>query len=173
MMVVVLGLAGCAGKFPVPGGSEDVNEKCFSSEAEMEAHVAEILPGMPEEHVLGVLCHKKENLVRLDRRDIRIALLGGDNQLFAGKSTNDDPELIDSLYGYRLNYKSVKRVHGFSSPIRIRTDESGFNYFVTLIFQDGVLYAKPILSGGVVDNTSSGTVFDALTPGSIVNRIFP
>jgi hypothetical protein len=173
LAIIMLGLAACAGSLPVPGGSEDVNAKCFGSVANMQSIVAELETGMPEEDVLARLCRKKENLQKLDRRDIRVALLGGDSMLFAGATANDDPELINSLYGYKLNYKNVKREHGFISPIRIRTDESGFNYFITLIFREGALYAKPIVTGGLVNNSSSGTLFDFITPGTIVNGVMP
>jgi hypothetical protein len=44
---------------------------------------------------------------------------------------------------------------------------------VTLIFQDGKLFAKPILTGGVVNNVTSGTIFDFITPGTIINYAAP
>lgn len=158
---------------PVPGGTEDVNETSFSSIGDMQARMLRISSGMPEDEVLAILSPKKESLTQLERRDIRIALLGGDNVLFAGVDENSDSQLIQSLYGYKLSYKSVNRKHGFISPIRIRTDETGFNYTVTLIFKDGKLFEKPILSGGVVNNTSSGTIFDFITPGTIVSHAIP
>ena len=51
---------------PVPGGTDDVNETCFNSIADMQARVMEMTPGMPEGQVLTNLCRKKENLTRLD-----------------------------------------------------------------------------------------------------------
>ena len=173
LLLVILSLGACAGNMPVPGGTDDVNETCFNSIADMQARVMEMTPGMPEGQVLTNLCRKKENLTRLDRREIRIALLGGDNVLFSGMNAESDSQLIQSLYGYRLSYKSLNRKHGFTSPIRIRTDETGFSYYVTLIFRDGKLFEKPVLSGGVVNNTSSGTIFDFITPGTIVSHAVP
>jgi len=167
--VIILNLGACAGKMPVPGGTEDVNETCFSSVADMQKRILEVSPGMPEGQVLAHLCRKKEALTRLDRREIRIALLGGDNVLFSGMDAETDSHLIQSLYGYKLAYKSVNRKHGFLSPIRIRTDETGFNYTVMLIFRDGKLFENPILSGGIVNNVTSGTVFDFITPGTLVS----
>lgn len=139
----------------------------------MEARLAGLVPGMPEEEVLAGLCRKRDGLIRLDRRDIRIALLGGDNIPFSAKYPEGEQDMMHSLYGYKLNFKSIKRKHGFTSPIRIRTDESGFNYSVTLIFREGVLFEKPILAGGIVDGSKSGTLFDFITPGTIVNQAIP
>jgi len=172
-IAALLMLGACAGEWPVPGGSEASNERCFKSLAEMEARLDELLPGMPEDEVLTGLCRKKKSLTQMERREIRIALLGGDNITFSGTYRSDEQDLIRSLYGYRLNFKDVRRRHGFASPIRIKTDESGFNYFVTLIFREGVLFERPILSGGLINNSRSGTVFDFITPGMIVSHVVP
>lgn len=169
----VLVLGACAGVLPVPGGTEAMNEACFSSPADMESRLAKLAPGMPEDQVLAEVCRRKEGLLQLDRRDIRIALLGGENIPFPDAPTADEQDLMRGLYGYKLNFKSIKRKHGFTSPIRIRTDETGFNYSVTLIFRDGRLFEKPILSGGVVKGSHSGTLFDFITPGAILDQAVP
>ncbi len=170
LFAVTLGLGACAGKMPVPGSSADVNQTCFSSVADMQSRLLSMSPGMPEDQVFSKLCRKRESMARLERRQIRTALLGGPDVLFATTDTVSDSQLIQSLYGYELAYKSLAREHGFTSPIRIRTDETGYDYMVTLIFQDGKLFAKPILTGGVVNNVTSGTIFDYITPGTIVSR---
>lgn len=170
---LALGLSGCAGKAPVPGGTEDVNKQCFSSVSDMQARLLSLSPGMPEDQAMLGLCEKKEEFSRLDRREIRVALLGGDNVLFSAGQTGDDSALIRTLYGYKLAYKSTKKRHGFSSPIRIQTNETGFNYTIRLIFRDGVLFERPILSGGIVNETTSGTLFDFITPGTIINKAIP
>ncbi len=172
-MIAATLLGACAGTLPVPGGSEAVNETCFNSTSDMEVRLAGLSPGILEDEVLAGLCRKKESLPRLDRRDIRIALLGGENIPFSAAQQTGEQDLMHSLYGYKLNFKSIKRKHGFTSPIRIRTDESGFDYSVTLIFKDGKLYEKPILSGGIVNSSNSGTLFDFITPGTIINRAIP
>jgi hypothetical protein len=164
----VLAIAACAGVLPVPGGSEQVNEACFESETALRDRLNALTLGMDEEAVLNSLCGRKEDIARIDRRDIRVALLGGDNVPFP--SGND---VIEELYGYRISFKSVKKKHGFSSPIRIRTDASGYSYAVTVVFRAGKLYALPAVAGGPVNNSSSGTLFDALTPGAIVNHAMP
>ena len=146
-------------------------------------------PGMSEGEVFAKLCSssKKESMARLDRREIRTSLLGGPDVPFvspgggvitggapdpsAKTSELSDSQIIQSLYGYKLSYKSVKKKHGFTSLIRIRTDESGYDYIVTLIFQNGALFANPILTGGPVNTVTSSTLFDFITPGTIVSRI--
>jgi len=171
--MLALGAGGCANKYPVPGGTDDINSKCFDGTSNMAGRVAEMPPGMAEGDVFANLCPTEQTLTKLDRREIRIALLGGDNVLFSGMDTETDTALIRSLYGYRVTFKRIKSKHGFLSPIRIQTDEAGYNYTVTLIFRSGRLYEKPILSGGTVHNVSSGTIFDALTPGTLLEAVVP
>lgn len=170
---LILTLSACAGSMAMPGGSESLNENCFKSASDMEQRLAGFLPGTSEDVVLEALCVKKEDLQKLDRRDIRIALLGGDNIPFSGEQAVDEQGLMQSLYGYRLNFRNIRRKHGFTSPIRIRTDESGFSYAITLIFQGGALFEKPLLSGGLVSGSSTGTLFEYITPGSIMNHAVP
>jgi hypothetical protein len=166
-------LNACAGTVPVPGGSEAANDDCFSSIADMQYRLAEMMPGILEEQALKKLCRTKDGLQRLERRDIRLALMGGENIPFPNAYKIDGQDPIPALYGYKLNFKSIKREHGFTSPIRIRTDEAGFNYSVTLIFKGGKLFEKPIVAGGVVNGSSSGTLFDFITPGTIINHAIP
>lgn len=168
LLVMTLSLGACAGKMAVPGGTEDINQTCFTSVADMQARVAQMTPGMPEGAALAEVCRKKESLTRLDRREIRIALLGGPDVLFTGTGMESDSQIISSLYGYKFPYTNLSKKHGFKSPIRIQTDETGYDYTITLIFRDGVLFEKPILSGGIVNKITSGTLFDFITPGTIV-----
>ncbi len=168
---IVLGLSACADHMPMPGGTEDVNSACFKSIADMQARILSMKPGMPEDQVFAKLCRKKDDLTELTRQQIRVALLGGSNVTFPGLTPSEDSQLIESLYGYTLSYKSINRDHGFVNPIRIRTNETGFNYNVTLIFKDGKLFSPPLLSGGPVNTTTSGTIFDFITPGTVVNKL--
>jgi hypothetical protein len=78
--------------------------------------------------------------------------------------------LLQSLYGYKFTFKVIEHTHGFSSPIRIRTNETGYSYIVYLIFRDNKLFERPVVSGGNVNNTSSGTLFDYLTPSTVMKH---
>ncbi len=171
LSIVLLGLSACANHMPVPGGTEDTNTACFKSINDMQARILAMTPGMTEDQVLAKLCRKKDSLTRLTREQIRIALLGSANESFPGMTANEDAQLIQNLDGYTLSYKSISRDHGFVNPIRIRTNETGFNYTVTLIFKDGRLFTQPLLSGGPVDSTTSGTLFDFITPGTVVDKL--
>jgi hypothetical protein len=171
LIMASAGLASCADHMPVPGGSDDINKSCFTSVADMQARVLTMNPGEVEGQVFAELCAKRESMTRLERHDIRTALLGGPDVLFTTTPGGDtDSQIIQSLYGYNLVYKQVKSVHGFVNPIRIRTDQTGFNYTITLIFREGKLYVKPILTGGPVKDVSSGTLFDFITPGTLLSR---
>lgn len=139
----------------------------------MKSRLTEMAAGMPEDLVLKKLCRTRDGLQQIERRDIRIALMGGENIPFSDAYKMDGQDPMRSLYGYKLNFKSIKRRHGFTSPIRIRTDATGFDYSVTLIFREGKLFEKPIVAGGVVSESSSGTLFDFITPGTIVHRAIP
>jgi len=173
LLVVTASLSACADKMPVPGGTGALNQTCFNSIADMQARILSMPVGMPEGQVFNRLCIKRETLTRLNRQEIRTALLGGPDVLFSSADGETDSQIIESLYGYKLPYKSVKSVHGFTSPVRIRTDETGYDYTVTLIFREGKLFSRPILTGGVVDNVTSGTLFDFITPGTVLNYAAP
>lgn len=165
-------LPGCAGILPVPGGDETTNKDFYKTDQELLDAISKLRPGMAEDEVFSVLEREESDFVKLDRSDIVKALFGGsDVELEQGlERQGPDNHLLQSLYGYRFSFKVVEREHGFSSPIRIRTHESGYSYTVYLIFKDGALYEKPIISGGVVNNTSSGTLFDYLTPSTVIKH---
>lgn len=172
LAAVLTGITGCAGILPVPGGNETVNESFYETKEDLLARLETITIGMTEKQVFSALGRKEADFQRLTRQDVVTALLGTSNVEFKdGEDTQKyNHELLQSLYGFRLSYEIVKRKHGFSSPIRIRTDEKGFYYIATLIFRDGVLFEKPILSGGVVNASSSKTFFDYLNPGTLINH---
>ncbi len=107
------------------------------------------------------------------RRDEIVTALLGTNNVEVRDGVNGarlKQTVLQSLYGYRMSYVSVHSRHGFSSPIRIQTDEEGYNYTLTLIFSDGRLFEKPILTGGVVSQSSSKTFFDYINPGTVISR---
>ncbi len=173
-MSFLMALTACAGIAPVPGGSDMVNQSFYGTREELLQKMQEIQPGMTEKEVLQKLGRGKNDLVRLERSGIVTALYGSNSVEFRdGPDSQDGGAFLQSLYGYRLDYKIVSRKHGFTSPIRIRTDEKGFDYRITLVFQNGILYAAPILTGGTVNKSSSSTFFDYLTPGAILSRTAP
>ncbi len=164
-------VSGCAGHLPVPGGTDTVNQSFYTTKEDLLDRLNTLRPGMTEAEAFSALGHDKLELVQLERDQIITSLYGSSAIEFRdGLPDHEDSRtFLQSLYGYRLNYKTVEHEHGFSSPIRIRTDESGFYYTVTLVFREGILYAPPILAGGVVNRSTSKTFFDYFNPGSIVN----
>ncbi|MCE9508290.1 MAG: hypothetical protein K8R48_08290 [Alphaproteobacteria bacterium] len=169
LMVFLLFLAGCADYAPVPGGTDAVNPSYYSTKEDFLSRLSGIDPGMPEKEVLAKMGRREEELNLLRRNEIMTALLGSSIVTFDDDATREN--ILHDLYGYKLNYKIVKRRHGFSSLIRIRTDEKGFDYTVTLIFYQGMLFEKPLVTGGIVNGSSSKTFFDFLSPGIAVDRI--
>ncbi|MBI3441689.1 MAG: hypothetical protein HY052_07840 [Proteobacteria bacterium] len=161
-------LTGCEGYAPAPGGTDEVNSSFYTTKDDFMARLASIVPGMSQEDVLANLGRKEGDLIRLKRDEVLVALLGTNNITLKDNDLGQDQ--LRSLYGYKLSYRSVERKHGFASPIRVQTDEKGFDYTITLIFRDGVLFEKPIITGGVVNSSSTKTFFDLLTPGSIAGH---
>lgn len=163
---LLLLVAACASAFPVPGGTDTVNKEYYESQDAFKQRIASIERGMPKIEVLARLGRQERELTQLRREEIVSALFGSTNvnprDIYP--SEQDWQNFIRNLHGYKLQYKNVKRKHGFTSLIRVRTDERGFSYTVYLIFQDGVLFENPILSGGIVNSASSSTLFDFLTP---------
>jgi hypothetical protein len=171
-LACLLMLPSCAQYAPVPGGSDAENSSFYKSDEALKKTVDELEVGMTEKDVFEKLGHDRDSMPRMSREEIVAALYGGSNADFNG--TLRDQELarsfLNSLDGYRLVYSNVKRNHGFSSPIRIRTMEKGYEYTANLVFQHGLLFEKPVLSGGPVNKNSSKTLFDYMNPLAIVSK---
>lgn len=166
---IAVGLSACAGSLPVPGGNEQVNNKVYSSQQDLLNRVNGLQIGMSESLVLSMLNRKESDLVRLNRPEIMAALYGGANSGFDGTYEQQEKAraFLQTLTGFKLQYVDTEKEHGFSSPIRIKTHESGYSYTLTVVFQNGILFDKPALSGGVVDANSSKTFFDYLNPSNV------
>lgn len=172
-LICVLLVAGCAGRAPVPGGDDTTNLSLYKSEDEFKQRVARLQVGMVEEEVFAQLGTYRHELLQMSREEIVNALFGG-GSLQVGASAAEQQQTLynlQSLYGYRLDYKNVERHHGFTSPIRIRTDEDGFKYSTYLIFQQGRLFERPVVSGGKVNEKNSKTLFDWLSPGYVFDAM--
>ncbi len=170
---VAVALAGCAGRAPVPGGSESTNIGYYKTQGDFMSRLEMLEPGMGESEVLGLLGRSRADMRELSRGEVLAALYGSNTvQVMNSAQARDETDAyLRTLYGYRLEFKSTSRDIGFVNPIRVRTDEQGFAYAVNLIFRNGVLMEKPDLAGGVVHNSRSNTLFDYLTLGTVVNRI--
>ncbi len=163
-------LTGCAGAIALPGSDETVNRSIYKTPDDLMDRLRGLRPGMPQADVFTVLGRQEKDMDRLERNEILISLYGSSSVEFRdGKIGQDEQSrFLQSLYGYRFNYKKVEKEHGFASLIRIRTDEDGYDYNVTLVFQNGVLFEAPIVTGGAVHKTSSKTIFDYLNPGNLL-----
>lgn len=174
LMAVILAtlLGGCAGSLPLPGSDDRSNRSLYKSEDELKLRVAQLRPGMNKSLVFALLNRDEHDFIKLDRPGIMTALYGGAGSGFDGTLEQQEKAraFLQSLEGLRLIYKDVESDLGFSSPIRVRTDKTGFNYTLTLVFQDGRLFDQPMLSGGAIEESSSKTFFDYLTPGVLINR---
>lgn len=173
LATVILCVPGCAEKAPVPGGTTAVNQPYFNSGHDLKTRVDKLTPGMCEEEALKVLGIKKAQMTLLDRIGIRKALFGGENAPLPGtpEEQMEIYTIIQESIGYKLDYKDTYRKHGLSSPIRLQTDEKGVSYSVTMVFHDGALLEKPVLSGGPINDTDSTTIFDFLNPGTAIGLI--
>ena len=165
-------VAGCSGILPVPGGDDEENQSFYTSEEELKTLVAQLQPGMDKALAFSMLRRSEHDFVKLDSPGIMESLYGGSGGGFSGTLQEREQArlFLQSLEGYRFSFKLVDRELGFSSPIRIKTDQSGYQYTLTLIFREGRLFDQPILSGGVVDGSNSKTFFDYLTPGLLLSR---
>lgn len=172
-LFAVLAVAACAGRAPVPGGDDTTNITLYKSEEEFKMRVARLQVGMPEQEVFSQLGVFRQDLAQMSREEIVNALFGGGSLQVGASATEQQQTLynLQSLYGYRLDYKNVKRHHGFSSPIRVRTDEDGFKYSTFLIFQQGLLFERPVVAGGKVNDRNSKTLFDWLSPGYVFDAM--
>jgi len=166
-----LALTACSSYAPVPGGDDTTNSDFYKNEAQFHEKMKELHTGMSESDVFKHLGRDADDLHKLDREATIAALYGREASSIKNLSysATEAPVFIDSLSGYMFYYKNVERKHGFTTPWRVKTTEKGYNYTVKLIFKDGHLYEKPILSGGEIRNSSSKTIFDWLSPGRVMD----
>lgn len=173
-LIITILLGGCAGWAPVPGGTDTVNRDFYKSKEDFMDKVGQLTPGMSPPQVFTILGRKEEEFTKLKREEIMEAMLGTNNAAIQDGIQNQQMRMIlQYLYGYRLEFKAVKREHGFDNPIRWRTNESGFDYAISLIFYNGQLLEKPVISGGKVNSTSSKTLFDFLSLGTAARNAMP
>lgn len=167
-LALCLGLSGCVGA--LPGGTDSINKSYYDSNADLEAWVSSLEPGMSKPEVFARLGRVEKNFKRLTRSQIVGTLFGGEDAGIPVHFHTDESILafLESLEGYRIEHKNVKRRHGLASPIRLQTDSKGYDYVLSLIFKDGKLYQKPYLTGGQINVTSTKTIFDYLDPGMAV-----
>lgn len=165
---LIMLLSGCVGQ--LPGGSDNTNKSYYQSNAELKDFVNSLQTGMTKAEVFARLGRRQDDFKRLNRSELVGTLFGGEDAGIPIHFTTEEDimKFLESLEGYRIDYKGIKRRHGLSSPIRIQTDANGFDYSISLIFKDGILYQKPFLSGGLVNTTSTKTLFDYLNPGMLL-----
>lgn len=165
-------LSGCAGVLPVPGGKDTVNQSFYNDDIDLKSRIDALEEGMSKDEVFMALERHEEDLILLDRSEIIATLYGGQNIASAQNSSSlvHKRSFLQSLTGYRMMFKKVNRKHGFSSPIAMRTNEAGYQYIASFIFKDDLLYEKPVLSGGPVDAVSTKTIFDYLSPGTVMSQ---
>jgi hypothetical protein len=166
MCLAVLILQGCAWTAPVPGGTDAANPFFYQDADDLQRRLASIEEGMTEMQVFDIMGRKKDDFSKLSRQEVMASLFGSNNlniQRDYIKAPNEN-DFIQSIDGYRMRFKDINREHGFSSPIRVKTKELGYDYTVDLLFQYGVLIEVPIVSGGQVNNAYSRTLFDYLSP---------
>ena len=165
-------LSGCAGIMPLPGGKDTINHAFYKTDIDLKSRIASLEEGMPRDEVFAFLERHEDDFILLSREEIVTNLYGG--QPIAGVQSVSSPiysrETLQALTGYKLMFKKVKRKHGVSSPIAMRTNETGYSYTAIFIFKNDELYEKPVLSGGAVDTSSTKTLFDYISPRTIMSQ---
>ena len=166
-------LSGCAGVLPMPGSSESINRDFYENDVSMKERVLSLREGMTVSEAFAHLGRKESDFIMLDRTQIVAVLYGGQQLEFVQNVSYPMQErnFLRGLSGYNLAFKKVKRKHGLSSPISLKTKKMGYSYETNLIFKDGYLFEKPILSGGAVDVISKKTVFDYMTPATVMRPL--
>ena len=172
-LLIAASLAGCTGALSLPGGDDTNNSASYTSPDDLLSRLNAMQPGLAAQDVFVRLGHAPSELNRLQKPEILQALYGSTNVSFDAARIGDDSQsrFLASLYGYSLNFKTVKKEMGFNGPFRIETDENGFDYTAIFVFQNGKLYAAPIVTGGVVRKSTSKTLFEFLNPGMVTKHL--
>jgi hypothetical protein len=171
LLAVTLAMSACADRLMVPGGDRQVNEHIYENKQDFLNRVGRLEKWMTEKEVFGHLNVEQKDVIRMDREEILTALYG-DHQIsmqdFEGVNPAAARQFLQQLYGYKLRYQDLEREHGFKHVIRYRTKEEGFDYEVIVVFHNGRLFEKPMVTGGAVKNSSSVTIFDGVRFGTFI-----
>lgn len=173
-LFVAIFMTGCANhNMEAPGAHDTTNFTYYPSQRDFLERLQRLEPGMHYELVFAMLDRKVEDFEKLNRSQILYSLYGRSNQ-FTGNFRDQEQlrAFLQSLQGFRLSFKSIEKEHGFDSPIRLTKESKGFNYTVDLVFYDGRLYEYPIIAGGPVNETTSETIFDMISPSRMLNSQF-
>lgn len=133
------------------------NADFFSGEEEIRSRISQLEVGMDKQEVFETLGVKAENLHSLDRKGIKIALYGSENQKIDG-SEEEVRKFLSDMEGYKLDYKSIDRDRSLSFSFRIKTESTGYDMSIYMVFKNGKLFDKPNVKGGLVNENESDPI---------------
>jgi hypothetical protein len=141
-------IGGCAAMDSI----NETNTAYFESRDEFVDNISKLSVGMTKEEVLSILEMGEGNMKAMERKDIKIALYGSDTQIIDG-TESEVRDFFSDLEGYQFDYESILKRRSLSGLLKVKTQSTGFDMSVTLIFKGDKLYENPIVSGGDVNNS--------------------
>jgi len=165
--------SGCAYMGGMELSSKKTNIDLFETPHKFKVLISKLKPGMSLDDVYTRLARVNDTMDSvqkakaiqkvkkswkvMDRNDIRNALYGNNTQLQGSlESLEKAREHLSSLEGLSIRFRDTTDTGGFALT-EFRSTEEGFDYAAYLIFKNGQLLEKPIISGGYNKETDSVT----------------
>lgn len=146
-------VGGCA----VINSHEQTNGAAFTGQEEVRDRLSKVEVGMDKEKVFEILGVEPAGLTSLDRKGIKVALYGSENQDIDGTEEQVRSFLSD-MEGYKFHYRDVDKKRSLSLSFRVNTKSSGVDMSISMVFKDGKLFDKPNVHGGPVNKKESDPI---------------
>lgn len=147
---------------------EQTNGNVFNSQQDVRSRLSQLRAGMDKAEVLKTLGVSDKSLQSLDRRGIKVALYGSENQTIQG-SEEEVRSFLSGMEGYKFHYKDIDKDRSLSSSFRVKTESKGVDMTVYMVFKNGKLFDTPSVEGGQVRKKESDPIIklDKIIGGSL------
>lgn len=145
------------------------NTEYFNSVVTLDDRLDQLEVGMTKEEVFNTLGMNQGDMQSLDRKGIKVALYGSEDQVIQG-SEAEVRAFFSDMEGLSFDYENIERKRTFRGLLKIQTEDVGHDLSVTLVFKEGLLYENPVRAGGKVNSTDRDPI---IKPNTIIGGIRP
>lgn len=136
----------------------------FDTKEALLDRVKSIKKSMKKDEVYELLDITEGDFRMLSRNEILLAMYGTDEVEFT-----KGLDFIRQLDGFSLDFRSIEKKTGLSSPVSMRTKQEGYEYTLVLVFKGDTLYERPIIYGGDVYDSKTNSLLKFLSPSRLVS----
>lgn len=142
----------------------ETNTQYFNDVATLDTRLDALQVGMSKAEVFETLGMDEGDMQSLDRKDIKVALYGSEDQVIQGTEA-EVRAFFSDMEGLQFDYENIERKRTFRGLLKIQTEDVGHDLSVTLVFKNGELYENPVRSGGKVNSKDRDPI---IKPNNII-----